>query len=64
MTDNAPWAARAEHTSVVDTAGGIYVIGGGYGTSTLYNDVWRSADQGAAPHRCAMHGRVCVCACV
>ena len=37
----APWAARRYHTSVVDAAGAIYVIGG------LYNDVWASTDGGA-----------------
>ena len=56
MTANATWAVRSEHTSVVDAAGHIYVLGGGNdnGTSYVYySDVWRSADQGAAPHRCA-----------
>jgi hypothetical protein len=52
MTANATWAARAEHTSVIDAAGGIYVLGGALNDDrTYYNDVWRSADQGAAPHR-------------
>ncbi len=56
MAANAPWAARIGHTSVVDTAGRIYVIGGGADNGgILYNDVWRSADQGAAPHRCLPH---------
>jgi hypothetical protein len=41
----APWAARRFHTSVVDAAGAIYVIGG-LGT-TNYNDVWASTDGGA-----------------
>ncbi len=52
MTANAPWAARQMHTSVIDAAGRIYVLGGCVddGCSTYYNDVWRSADQGAAPH--------------
>ncbi len=42
-TTNAPWAARVAHTSVIDAAGAIYVIGGqGYsgGTYTYYQDVW------------------------
>jgi hypothetical protein len=44
----APWAARYEHTTVVDAAGAIYVIGGqGSGTETYYNDVWVSTDGGA-----------------
>ncbi len=36
------------HTSVVDAAGTIYVIGGGGGT-TDFNDVWASTDGGARP---------------
>jgi hypothetical protein len=45
-TLKAEWAARAWHTSVVDAAGAIYVIGGS-GTFTRYNDVWASTDGGA-----------------
>ena len=45
MTASAPWAARYGHTSVVDAAGAIYVIGG-YGTDYL-NDVWVSTVGGA-----------------
>ncbi len=50
-TANAGWAARRWHTSVVDAAGAIYVIGGGYnnGTLTLFNDVYASTDGGARP---------------
>ncbi len=49
-TANAGWAARFGHTSVVDAAGAIYVIGGTnyYGT-TNYKDVWASTDGGARP---------------
>ncbi len=47
-TASAPWAARYEHTSAVDAAGAIYVIGGyGSGTGTFYHDVWVSTDGGA-----------------
>jgi hypothetical protein len=60
MTANATWAAREGHTSVIDAAGHIYVLGGGYIACyrggcrcAFYNDVWRSADQGAARHCCA-----------
>ncbi len=64
VTASAPWAARWGHTSVVDATGNIYVLGGGYadatGAYTYYNDVWQSADQGEAPHRCA---DACVRAC-
>jgi hypothetical protein len=41
----APWAARLGHTSVIDAAGAIYVIGG-EGRSVL-DDVWASTDGGA-----------------
>ena len=45
-TLSAPWAARAGHTSAIDAAGAIYVIGGGsYGV--FYNDVWVTTDGGA-----------------
>jgi hypothetical protein len=46
-TANAPWAARTQHTSVVDAAGAIYVIGG-YGYN-VFQDVWVSTDGGARP---------------
>jgi hypothetical protein len=58
MTANATWAPRLGHTSVIDAAGHIYVIGGFgvYNNSCdnwlLYNDVWRSADQGDALRVC------------
>ena len=45
-TASAPWAVRDGHTSVIDAAGAIYVIGGRDGT-TFYNDVWASTDEGA-----------------
>jgi hypothetical protein len=52
-TANAEWAGRSGHTSVVDAAGAIYVIGGGYdgsgGTNTFLNDVWASTDGGGRP---------------
>ncbi len=45
---NALWGARAMHTSVVDAAGAIYVIGGVGGIgSTNFRDVWVSTDGGA-----------------
>ncbi len=47
-TAKAEWAARAGHTSVVDAAGAIYVIGGGGNTGEL-QDVWASTDGGARP---------------
>jgi hypothetical protein len=42
---NAEWAARADHTSVVDAAAAIYVIGGAGDTG--YQDVW--VNRGARP---------------
>jgi hypothetical protein len=48
-TANAPWAARCGHTSVVDAAGAIYVIGGNNCNGGLFNDVWASTDGGARP---------------
>ncbi len=44
---SAPWAARYGHTTVIDAAGAIYVIGGLGGGTTFYNDVWASTDGGA-----------------
>ncbi len=44
----APWAGRQGHTSVVDAAGAIYVIGGVGDIITYYQDVWVSTDGGAA----------------
>jgi hypothetical protein len=44
-TTSAPWAARSSHTSVIDAAGAIYVLGGQ--GSTRYQDVWASTDGGA-----------------
>ena len=44
-TLTAQWAARYGHTSVIDAAGAIYVIGGeGIG---FFQDVWASTDGGA-----------------
>jgi hypothetical protein len=46
-TSSAPWGARYGHTSVVDAAGAIYVIGGGSGSTTRLKDVWASTAGGA-----------------
>jgi hypothetical protein len=52
-TASASWAARVCHTSVIDSAGAIYVIGGYNSTTgtygTFFNDVWASTDGGARP---------------
>ncbi len=56
-TTGAPWAARWMHTSVVDAAGAIYVIGGiGTGNNINYNDVWKSTDGGADGTRAYSRG--------
>ncbi len=46
-TLKAEWAARYAHTSVIDAAGAIYVIGGGGTCGTAFGDVWVSTDGGA-----------------
>jgi hypothetical protein len=47
-TAKAEWAGRRYHTSVVDAAGAIYVIGGGTDFSgTHFHDVYASTDGGA-----------------
>ena len=49
-TANAPWAGRRYHTSVVDAAGAIYVLGGDSGGGDYRNDVYASTDGGARPN--------------
>ncbi len=76
MIASAPWAARGKHTSVIDAAGAIYVIGGmswkavivyilGVREGYAYlNDVWASIDQGArACARVCVRAGCCVCVC-
>ncbi len=46
-TTSAPWAGRFGHTSVIDAAGAIYVLGG-IGMRN-FQDVWASTDGGARP---------------
>jgi hypothetical protein len=46
VTSNAPWAARSMHTTVIDAAGTMYLIGGEGNTGNL-DDVWSSANRGA-----------------
>ncbi len=55
-TSSAPWAARRDHTSVIDAAGAIYVLGGYNGGSNLYNDVYVSTDGGARPDKVLVRG--------
>ncbi len=49
-TASAPWAGRHGHTTVIDAAGAIYVIGGySSGSGIYFNDVYASTDGGARP---------------
>ncbi len=49
-TASAPWAGRYAHTTVIDAAGAIYVIGGASNDdTTVFQDVWVSTDGGARP---------------
>ncbi len=47
-TTSAPWAGRFDHTSVIDGAGAIYVIGG-LGNGGVSKEVWVSTNAGARP---------------
>jgi hypothetical protein len=56
-TASAPWAARQGHTTVIDAAGAIYVIGGTSSAgSTCNRDVWASTDGGADRTRAGWSG--------
>jgi hypothetical protein len=61
-TTNALWAARSRHSSVIDAAGAIYVIGGWnyvggiQSSATIYQDVWVSTDGGADRTRAGCSG--------
>ncbi len=57
-TKTAPWAGRSRHTTVIDAAGAIDVIGGySYDTDTVQQDVWASTDGGARPDSVRGGGR-------
>jgi PKD repeat protein len=47
QTASAGWSARYDHSSVAMPDGSIVLMGGVDGGSIYYNDVWRSADNGA-----------------
>jgi hypothetical protein len=47
VTGDAPWAARGGHTTVIDAAGTMYLMGGRGDAGKLYNDVWQSTGAGA-----------------
>ncbi len=46
---SAPWAGRRGHTSVIDAAGAIYVIGGtsSDNSTIFFSDMQKSIDGGA-----------------
>jgi hypothetical protein len=46
VTPSAPWAGRADHKTVINDAGAIYVIGGWSGSDAFYDDVWMSTADG------------------
>ncbi len=48
MIAETAWGGRNCHTSVIDAAGAIYVIGGS-GIGGIYRDVWVGTDGGARP---------------
>jgi hypothetical protein len=54
---SAPWAARHDPTSVIDTAGAIYVLGGFGIGDTYFNDVWVGTNGGANRTRMDYEGR-------
>jgi hypothetical protein len=57
-TASAGWAVRVRHTSVVDAAGAIYVVGGvGGSTGSDLSDVWASTDGGPRPDSVGGGGR-------
>jgi hypothetical protein len=60
VTNYVLWEARSGHTTVIDAAGIMYLMGGFNGTS-FFNDMWISTNKGAAT---VMRTDWCVCACV
>ncbi len=48
---------RDGHTSGIDAAGAIYIIGGSGSSGTRYNDVYASTDGGARPDYVGAGGR-------
>jgi hypothetical protein len=47
VTGDAPWAGRYAHTTVIDAAGTMYLMGGMSNFEKAYNDVWQSTGAGA-----------------
>jgi len=43
---SALWPKRYGHTTVIDTDGNFYLMGGSDRNNILYNDVWKSTDKG------------------
>jgi hypothetical protein len=53
-TTSAQWAARYFHSTEIDAAGAIYVIGGYGGGITDYRDVWASTVYAQEAHKAAV----------
>ena len=55
MTANAGWAVRSQFSSVAMPDGSIVLMGGTGIMGALYNDVWRSTDDGATWTQVTVH---------
>ncbi len=61
VTLSAPWGVRKLHSTVINAAGNIYLIGGGVDGDklpTVYDDVWESPDGGADRTRWTLSGHL------
>ncbi len=58
VTSNAPWGTRVGHTTVIDAAGNIYLMGGSDGSQQdiWKNDVWMGTNKGANRTRGVLEG--------
>ncbi len=55
-TLKASWRGRYSHTSVIDAAGAIYILGGVCVGGEISKDVWMSTNGGADPTRAGDSG--------
>ena len=47
VTNQPPWEGRYGHTTVIDAAGNMYLMGGlGDGFGNYFNDVWKGTNSG------------------
>jgi hypothetical protein len=57
VTNQPPWAGRYGHTTVIDAAGNIYLMGGlGDGFGNYFNDVWKGTNFGENRTRGVLRG--------